>query len=121
MQELNALTSIIGSIRADNAQDREAWAAARSASAQEKVRRKQLAAEAFQVQKSALQPKLIAIVDKLASRDTPVQSVWNADLIDLLKYFFDDPPTGLSKLKNPELVAAVEERLETFRATRAEV
>jgi hypothetical protein len=37
-----------------------------------------------------------------------------------MKYFFDPPINGMSKIKNAQLVVAVEECLETYQASRFE-
>ena len=48
MQELNALTSVLGSMRAENEHERAARAAVRTAEAQQKEMRKQTAADEFE-------------------------------------------------------------------------
>ncbi len=44
----------------------------------------------------------------------------NLKNLDLLNYFFDPPIIGTSKMKNAQLVVAVEELLEIYKASRFE-
>jgi hypothetical protein len=46
------------------------------------------------------------MVEKLASGSKSVAGIPNKGLIDLLKYFFNPPTEGLSKMKHPQLVDA---------------
>ena len=60
------------------------------------------------LKKMQLQPSLLATVEKLATNESSVADINNKGLVDLLKYFFDPPTEGLSKMKRQQLMEVVE-------------
>jgi hypothetical protein len=70
MDELNALTSVLGEIRAEIDQEMAQRPAARSAKAGERVKRRRLAAEAAQTQKAALLSTMIGDVEAAVANKT---------------------------------------------------
>jgi hypothetical protein len=94
----------------------------------EATKKKRLGEEQWEQQASQLEcnkkaqllPSLHATAEQLAGGSKSVVDINNKGLIELLKYFFDPPTEGLSKLKRPKLVELVEEWLQIYRASRFE-
>ena len=57
---------------------------------------------------------LIVFAEDLVHHRQYTKNLKNLDLLNLLKYFFDPPITGTSKMKNAQLVVVVEELLEIY-------
>ena len=118
MEELNALTSVLDEIRADIDEDKVRQAAARSAEADERDKRKRLAAENAKAQKEALLPTMIMDVEAAIANDASLNNLSTSRIRDLLKFFFEPPTPGVSKMKKDELVAAVREKIVAYQQTR---
>ncbi len=58
---------------------------------------------------------MIMDVEAAIANDSSINTLSTAWMRDLLKYFFDQPTPGVSKMKKDELVAAVREKLVTYR------
>jgi hypothetical protein len=88
---------------------------------EEKREKKKQQAQKLEAEKrTQLQPSLLETVEKLASGSKSVAGSPNKGLIDLLKYFFNPPTEGLSKMKHPQLVDVVEGHLNSFCEHRFE-
>jgi hypothetical protein len=88
MEELNALTSVWGEIRADGVQEVAQQAAARSAEAEERDKRRRLAAEAAQTLKASLLPTMIEDVEAAVANETSLLNLSISHLKDLLNFFW---------------------------------
>jgi hypothetical protein len=119
-KEMVDLTAVLGEMRAEKDEENKAKATERKAEEAERATKKVEAAQKESEKKSGLQAHLVVIVETLATRTKIIDSVNIGDLKDLLRYFFEPPLAGLSKMKRADLVAAVEEHLEVYRAGRFE-
>jgi len=66
-----------------------------------------------------LQPCLIELAEGLANGSTDLEKV-AVKLSELLHYFFEPPIVGLTKMKRPALLAAVQEWIEIYKLSRVE-
>jgi hypothetical protein len=118
--EANGLAAILGEMKADGEEERATRAAEKKTEDAEREKRREAAAQKEQEKRTMLLPSLLVTAEELATRAKIIDAVNIGDLKDLLKYFFEPPLAGLSKMKRAELVAAVEQRVEVYRAGRFE-
>jgi acyl-CoA reductase-like NAD-dependent aldehyde dehydrogenase len=118
--QMNQLASVIGSMKADTDIERAAKAAAKKADDDEKARKREEALEKVHQKKMELQPCLIELAEGLANGSTDLEKITVSKLSELLRYFFEPPIVGLTKMKRPALLAAVQERIEIYKLSRVE-
>ncbi len=118
--EVNEVSLALGELRQETENEKKAAAKQRKVDEMQREQRKQQAASLESKKKEDLRPSLLTKADQLASRALSVADIPNRGLVELLRYFFEPPLEGLSKLKRPQLVEAVEDRLNTFREQRFE-
>jgi hypothetical protein len=86
--------------------------------ADERDKRKRLAAENTKVQKEALLPTMIMDVEAAIANDASLNNLSTSRMRDLLKFFFELPTPGVLKMKKDELLTAVREKLGTYQQSR---
>jgi hypothetical protein len=118
--EVNEVSMALGELRQEAEDDRKAAARQKKIGDEQREQRKQQALQLELDKKMQLQPSLLATAEKLATNESSVADINNKGLVDLLKYFFDPPTEGLSKMKRQQLMEVVEERLQIYRAHRFE-
>ncbi len=118
--EVNDITMALGELRQEAEEEKKAAARKKRLEEEQREKKKQQALQLESEKRAQLRPSLVAKADQLASRALSVADIPNRGLIELLKYFFEPPLEGLSKLKRPQLVVAVEDRLNSFREQRFE-
>ena len=61
---------------------------------------------------------MIMDVEAAIANDASLNNLSTSRIRDLLKFFFEPPMPGVSKMKKDELVAAVREKIVAYQQTR---
>jgi hypothetical protein len=66
-------------------------------------------------------PQLVELAETAIVNKATLQNVGTGRLKDLLRYLFEPPTKGISSMKKPDLIAAVQAHLVTYKQNREEV